>query len=148
MLSSEQLARYCKSSEPIIQRRRPQIQAVVRLLWEGMSVSLNRMRQGPNAKRTQGRGNGRIGGPRTQTNKNNGSAVRGNARQIMERYLALAREASSAGDRIAAEGYFQHAEHYYRQMTASGRDLGDQKHRTQPQPTEFEDQPLPDLGSN
>ncbi len=113
-----------------------------------MSVSLNKMRQGPNAKRTQGRGNGRIGGPRAQTNKNNGSAVRGNARQIMERYLALAREASSTGDRIAAEGYFQHAEHYFRQMTADRRDTGEREHRTQPQPTSFEGQPHPDLGGN
>ena len=82
------------------------------------------MRQGRNAKRTHGRGNGRVSGnPRTQTNRNNGPAVRvrGNARQLMEKYLALAQEASSAGDRIAAEGYFQHAEHYYRLMTANRR---------------------------
>ncbi len=113
-----------------------------------MSVSLNRTRQSPHAKRTQGRGNGRIGGPRTQTNKNNGSAVRGNARQVMERYLALAREASSAGDRIAAEGYFQHAEHYFRQMTAAGRDTGERENHTQPKPAFVEDQPQPDLGGN
>ena len=99
-------------------------------------MSLNRTRQGPNAKRAHGRGNGRIGeNPRTQTKD------RGNARQIMERHLALAQEASSAGDRIAAEGYFQHAEHYYRQMTANGRDLGEQEHRAQPQPSNVEDQP-------
>lgn len=35
----------------------------------------------------------------------------------MERYLALAREALTLGDRVTAEGYFQHAEHYYRVMT-------------------------------
>ncbi len=111
-----------------------------------MSLRLNRTRQGPNAKGTQGRGNGRIGGPRTQTNKNNGSAVRGNARQVMEKYLALAREASSAGDRIAAEGYFQHAEHYFRLMTTDGRDLDERDHHTQPQPASFEDKQHPDLG--
>lgn len=33
---------------------------------------------------------------------------------MCDRYLALARDASSAGDRIKAEGYLQHAEHYYR----------------------------------
>ncbi len=32
----------------------------------------------------------------------------------MEKYLALAREANSSGDRISAENYYQHAEHYYR----------------------------------
>ena len=37
----------------------------------------------------------------------------------MERYLALARDALSAGERIAAEGHFQHAEHYYRVMSGT-----------------------------
>ncbi len=117
-----------------------------------MSLSVdNVVRQGPSAKRTYRRGNGRTGGnPRTQTNKNNGQAVKGggNARQVMERYLALAREATSAGDRITAEGYFQHADHYYRVMTANGRDPGEREDRTQPQPTSFEGQPHPDLGGN
>src|SRR6516225_8030899 len=38
--------------------------------------------------------------------------IRGSAHQIFERYLALAREAS--GDRIAAENFYQYAEHYFR----------------------------------
>ncbi|MDC1213194.1 DUF4167 domain-containing protein [Rhodospirillales bacterium] len=42
------------------------------------------------------------------------SKVRGNAAQVLEKYQALARDANSAGDRILAEGYLQHAEHYYR----------------------------------
>jgi hypothetical protein len=33
-----------------------------------------------------------------------------------ERYLALARAELLRGDRIAAENYFQHAEHYLRSM--------------------------------
>ena len=40
--------------------------------------------------------------------------VRGPARQIFERYIALAREAASSGDQIAAENFYQHAEHYFR----------------------------------
>ena len=40
--------------------------------------------------------------------------VRGSAQQVLEKYLALARDAASGGDRIAAENYLQHAEHYYR----------------------------------
>ncbi len=47
--------------------------------------------------------------------------IRGNAYQVFERYVALAREASSAGDRIAAENYYQHAEHYFRLMNADGQ---------------------------
>jgi hypothetical protein len=38
------------------------------------------------------------------------------AQRNYERYLALARAEALAGDRIAAENYFQHAEHYLRSM--------------------------------
>jgi len=40
--------------------------------------------------------------------------IRGSAHQIFERYLTLAREATASGDRIAAENFYQHAEHYFR----------------------------------
>lgn len=40
--------------------------------------------------------------------------VRGNAHQVLEKYLGMARDASAQGDRIAAENYYQHAEHYFR----------------------------------
>ena len=40
--------------------------------------------------------------------------IRGSAQQVLEKYLALARDAAAGGDRIAAENYLQHAEHYYR----------------------------------
>jgi hypothetical protein len=39
-----------------------------------------------------------------------------NAQRNYERYLALARAEALAGDRIVAENYFQHAEHYFRLM--------------------------------
>ena len=44
--------------------------------------------------------------------------VRGTAQQLFERYLQLGRDATSGGDRVAAEGYFQHAEHYFRILNA------------------------------
>ena len=44
--------------------------------------------------------------------------VRGNAWQVHEKYQALARDAQSSGDRVAAENYLQHAEHYYRIIEA------------------------------
>ena len=52
---------------------------------------------------------------RNQTVDSNGrnTKIRGSARQIFERY-ALAREAAIGGDRIAAENFYQHAEHYFR----------------------------------
>ena len=86
------------------------------------------MRPGPN-KRSRGRNNGN--GPhhnrprlphRIQTFDSNGPNVkiRGNAYQVFERYVALAREAAASGDRIAAENLYQHAEHYFRVMNANG----------------------------
>ena len=59
---------------------------------------------------------------RIQTFDSNGPSVkiRGNAYQVFERYVALAREAAASGDRIAAENLYQHAEHYFRVMTAAG----------------------------
>lgn len=44
--------------------------------------------------------------------------VRGNAWQVHEKYQALARDAQASGDRVAAENYLQHAEHYYRIIEA------------------------------
>jgi len=44
--------------------------------------------------------------------------VRGNAQTVYERYQQLARDASSGGDRVLAENYQQHAEHYYRILRA------------------------------
>jgi hypothetical protein len=86
------------------------------------------MRPGPN-KRSRGRNNGnnphhnRPRLPhRIQTFDSNGPNVkiRGNAYQVFERYIGLAREAAASGDRVAAENLYQHAEHYYRVMNANG----------------------------
>ena len=81
------------------------------------------MRQGSNPRRSRGRGPRKPHNPsRPQNFDNNGAdvRVRGNAYQVMEKYLALARDASAAGDRIAMENYLQHAEHYYRMLNANG----------------------------
>lgn len=45
--------------------------------------------------------------------------IRGTAAQIAEKYIALARDASSSGDYIMAENYLQHAEHYNRIIMAA-----------------------------
>jgi|SRR5215470_5746986 len=89
------------------------------------------MRQGPNNRRSRGRGPRRPhnggGNPRQQTFDSNGPdiRIRGNAYQVLEKYLAMARDAASAGDRIAAENFYQHAEHYYRIINANGGGGGD-----------------------
>ena len=63
-----------------------------------------------------GGGGGGSGGGLNRSFESNGPGVklRGTAAQVYDKYLALARDASSAGDRVAAENYFQHAEHYFR----------------------------------
>lgn len=85
------------------------------------------MRQGPNPRRSRGRGPRKPHlSPKQQTFDSNGPdvRVRGNAYQVLEKYLAMARDASSAGDRIAAENYLQHAEHYYRIINANAEHHG------------------------
>ncbi len=61
-----------------------------------------------------------MGGPNKGQNFDSGAEfrVRGNTHQVLERYLQLARDAGVAGDRVAAESYLQHADHYYRVLTA------------------------------
>jgi hypothetical protein len=44
--------------------------------------------------------------------------IRGTAQQLFEKYLQLGRDATSSGDRVTAEAYFQHAEHYFRILNA------------------------------
>lgn len=44
--------------------------------------------------------------------------VRGTAQQLFEKYLQLGRDANSSSDRVMAESYFQHAEHYFRIINA------------------------------
>ena len=82
------------------------------------------MRQPQNAKR--GRGRGRRGNgnnnyhnhvPNRNTSyESNGPDVklRGNAQQLHEKYMGLAHDAASAGERISAEAYTQFADHYFR----------------------------------
>jgi len=62
--------------------------------------------------------------------------MRGSAYQIFERYLALAREATASGDRIAAENFYQHAEHFFRVNNAR-RESNQQG--TPPRPTTLDD---------
>jgi hypothetical protein len=83
------------------------------------------MRDFKGMKRQRGRGRGG-GGGKPQQNANRafdsngpeGVKVRGNAQTVFEKYQQLARDASSSGDRVLAENYLQHAEHYFRLLRA------------------------------
>ena len=76
--------------------------------------------------RGRGGGGGGGGGGKPQHNANrafdsngpDGVKVRGAAQHIFEKYSQLARDAGSAGDRVLAENYLQHAEHYFRVLRA------------------------------
>jgi hypothetical protein len=87
------------------------------------------MRPGQQNKRMRGR-NRKGPNPLTRSFESNGGDVkiRGTALHIAEKYVQLARDASSSGDRVAAENYLQHAEHYYRILAAA------QAQMPQPQP--------------
>jgi len=95
-----------------------------------MRPGQNKRSRGRNGGPHHGGGGGGGGGGgnrprmphRTQTFDSNGPSVkiRGNAYQVFERYVALAREAAASGDRISAENLYQHAEHYFRVMNANG----------------------------
>jgi hypothetical protein len=116
----------------------------------------------PNKQRSRGRPNGGGGGgggggngggggggggkkympPRNQTFDSNGPEIRirGNAHQVLEKYLALARDCSAQGDRIAAENYYQHAEHYFRVI--NNQNQNGQRNGPRPMSTPADDHSL------
>ncbi len=80
-------------------------------------------------KRMRGRGNHRKSqNPMTRVYESNGPDVkiRGTASHVAEKYIQLARDAQSSGDPVAAENYYQHAEHYFRLIAAAQEQLRQQ----------------------
>ena len=105
------------------------------------------MRNGQNNKRMRNRNNNhnnnnnrRGQNPMTRVFESNGPdiKIRGTASHIAEKYLQLARDARSSGDPVAAENYYQHAEHYFRLIAAA------QEQFRQSQPQHQQQQPRPD----
>lgn len=75
--------------------------------------------------------------------------VRGSASHIYEKYLQLARDANSSGDRVMAENYLQHAEHYYRIVAAQQAQLAQQQAQQAAQrPADGQPQPQPQNGGS
>jgi hypothetical protein len=79
---------------------------------------------GNNKNRSRGRNNN--GGrkhlnPLSRNYESNGPdvKVRGNAAHVAEKYVQLARDAHVSGDSVMAENYLQHAEHYFRIVSAA-----------------------------
>ena len=97
------------------------------------------MRNGQNNKRMRNRNNNnnnnnnrRGQNPMTRVFESNGPdiKIRGTASHVAEKYVQLARDARSSGDPVAAENYYQHAEHYFRLIAAAQEQL----RQNQPQP--------------
>jgi Domain of unknown function (DUF4167) len=101
---------------------------------DGNSMNMKRMR-GRNHRSGGGSGGGGGGGSggairhhagggvplnRNHVFDSNGPEIRirGTAQQLFEKYLQLGRDATSSGDRVMAEAFFQHAEHYFRILNA------------------------------
>ncbi|HEY3888856.1 MAG TPA: DUF4167 domain-containing protein [Caulobacteraceae bacterium] len=74
--------------------------------------------------RNRGGGGGNSGKPQHNANRAfesngpDGVKIRGAAQHVFEKYQQLARDALTSGDRVLAESYQQHAEHYFRVLRA------------------------------
>ena len=109
------------------------------------------MRNGQNNKRMRNRNNNnnnnnnnnrRGQNPMTRVFESNGPdiKIRGTASHVAEKYVQLARDARSSGDPVAAENYYQHAEHYFRLIAAAQ----EQFRQSQPQPRTENEMPSED----
>ena len=116
------------------------------------------MRNGQNNKRMRNRNNNnhnnnrRGQNPMTRVFESNGPdiKIRGTASHIAEKYLQLARDARSSGDPVAAENYYQHAEHYFRLIAAAQEQFrqSQPQHQQQPRPDEVMGEDSEDEGEN
>src|ERR1700694_2306691 len=103
------------------------------------------MRNGQN-KRMRGRNQHRKShNPMARVYESNGPDVkiRGNPSHIAEKYIQLARDAQASGDHIAAENYYQHAEHYFRLIAAAQEQYRQSQPFYQPQGGGSEQQQQP-----
>jgi hypothetical protein len=73
--------------------------------------------------------------------------LRGTAQQLFEKYLQLGRDATGSGDRVMAESYFQHAEHYFRILNAMSQ-VQQQQQQQGPAPQQRRYQGGPDQGES
>ena len=59
--------------------------------------------------------------------------VRGTPQQIIEKYMTLFRDSQLSGDRVAAENFQQHAEHYIRLLSEALKEQNDRKEQQEAQ---------------
>lgn len=104
-----------------------------------------------NKQRSRGRSGGgrRHGSPLSRNYESNGPEVkiRGNASTVAEKYLQLARDAQSSGDSVMEQNYLQHAEHYFRIVSAA-QALIPQRNEPQGQQPTTQDEKKPEAGAS
>lgn len=59
--------------------------------------------------------------------------VRGTPQQIIEKYQMLARDSQLSGDRVAAENFLQHSEHYARLLSEAQREQNQRREQQEAQ---------------
>jgi hypothetical protein len=107
---------------------------------DGNSMNIKRMRGRNNRSNGGGGGGGNFRSYQSGTPLNRNHVfdssgpeqrVRGTAQQLYDKYQQMGRDATSGGDRVLAEAYYQHAEHYFRIITvmnqAQGNNQGGQQ---------------------
>lgn len=95
-----------------------------------------RMRSRNNNNNNNNNNNRRGQNPMTRVFESNGPdiKIRGTASHVAEKYVQLARDARSSGDPVAAENYYQHAEHYFRLIAAAQEQFRQNQPQQQPMP--------------
>lgn len=95
-----------------------------------------RMRSRNNNNNNNNNNNRRGQNPMTRVFESNGPdiKIRGTASHVAEKYVQLARDARTSGDPVAAENYYQHAEHYFRLIAAAQEQFRQSQPQHQPRP--------------
>lgn len=102
------------------------------------------MRSSKNRSRSKGNRNRSVGNIVNRVFDSSGpeGKVRGTPQQIIDKYNQLARDAQLSNDRVAAENFQQHAEHYLRMLAEAQREQdARQQHQQQPHQNGGRDRP-------
>ncbi|SEL31841.1 DUF4167 domain-containing protein [Pacificibacter marinus] len=103
-----------------------------------MRSSKNRSRSKPNNRNNNNRSATNVVN-RVFDSSGPESKVRGTPQQIIEKYNQLARDAQLSNDRVAAENFQQHAEHYTRLLGAAQKELDIQREQQEREQQERRD---------
>jgi hypothetical protein len=80
------------------------------------NIKLRRGKHGPIGRKAAAPAGSRANAPGPASKPKRGNA---NPQANFKRYMDLAREAASAGDKVQSEYYYQHADHYHRLIAQS-----------------------------